>query len=255
MLMTDAAIAVMETAGKIMETWADGLFMAVLFVANMVQTITGFAGNLIAMPFSVHLVGGETAKAVINVFTIAACGWIGWRDRRYLQKAALMRMSAGMLLGLAAGIWLAGMVSLERLLPAYGLMVLLIACKKLFVHRELRLPNRLMAMTLPAAGLIHGLFLSGGALLVIYAVSATKDKQEFRATVAPVWVILGLVLAASHVYSGYYTPRAMMLMAVGAVPLAASVWVGNRLYRKVSQETFLTLTCVLLMVSGITAIM
>lgn len=38
--------------------------------------------------------------------------------------------------------------------------------------------------------IIHGMFVSGGALLVIYATQVLKEKEEFRATVAPVWVVL-----------------------------------------------------------------
>lgn len=38
------------------------------------------------------------------------------------------------------------------------------------------------------------MFLSGGALLVIYAVNALKEKSVIRATLAPVWIILNTLM-------------------------------------------------------------
>ena len=35
------------------------LFFVVIFFANIIQAITGFAGTTLAMPFSIILVGGE----------------------------------------------------------------------------------------------------------------------------------------------------------------------------------------------------
>ena len=56
--------------------WSEILFQIVLFLSNTIQTITGFAGTLLAMPFSIRLVGIEEAKAVINIFTMLACAVI-----------------------------------------------------------------------------------------------------------------------------------------------------------------------------------
>ena len=43
------------------------LFLLVLFVSNVIQAITGFAGTVLAMPPSVYLLGLDHAKVVLNV--------------------------------------------------------------------------------------------------------------------------------------------------------------------------------------------
>ena len=48
------------------------LFYIVIFLANIIQGITGFAGTILAMPFSIHLVGYSVAKPVLNVLGIIA---------------------------------------------------------------------------------------------------------------------------------------------------------------------------------------
>lgn len=51
---------------------AEVLFYVIIFLANIIQGITGFAGTILAMPFSIHLVGYAVAKPVLNVLGIIA---------------------------------------------------------------------------------------------------------------------------------------------------------------------------------------
>ena len=44
------------------------LFLLVLFVSNVIQAITGFAGTVLAMPPSVYLLGLDHAKVVLMLW-------------------------------------------------------------------------------------------------------------------------------------------------------------------------------------------
>lgn len=200
------------------------------------------------------LVGVDTAKCVLNIVTMVACGWITWKNRKYVNKPILIRMCGFMILGMAVGVWLFEQISLEILLPFYGIMILAIASKKLWMKQEFLLPKWSMGLVLLLAGVIHGMFLSGGALLVVYAVSVMKEKKEFRATIAPVWVVLDGILILSHYQLGYYTTHNVVLIVVSMLPLIASIKLGNWLYNQMSQKVFLKITYVLLLISGIMAI-
>lgn len=227
------------------------LFMAVLFVANTIQTITGFAGNLLAMPPSMKLIGVNEAKTVINIFTMVACLVITIQNRKHIQWKILGKMLVFMTVGMAVGVVMFDMISLDILLTMYGIMIILIALKKLFIKKDISLPQWFMVVVLLLAGIIHGMFLSGGALLVVYAVSVLKDKNQFRATVAPVWVLLDAILIFSHYSKGFYTQENLILITASMVPLVLSVKIGNILYKKINQEMFLKITYILLIISGI----
>ncbi len=47
------------------------LFFIVILISNIVQCITGFAGTVLAMPFSILLVGYDVAKPILNIVAIA----------------------------------------------------------------------------------------------------------------------------------------------------------------------------------------
>ncbi|WP_346910774.1 sulfite exporter TauE/SafE family protein [Faecalicatena orotica] len=226
------------------------MFQIILFLSNTIQTITGFAGTLLAMPFSIGLVGVEEAKAVLNLFTLATCLVITLQNRHQIQYGILLRIVCGMAAGMLAGIWLFDRLPLQMLLKLYAVLVILLALKKLLFKKEIPLPSWMMLFVVFASGIIHGMFLSGGALLVVYAVTVLKDKQEFRATMAPVWVILNALLMPAHYQAGYYTVHNLSAAAVSILPLVLSIALGNYLYRKISQKHFLTITYILLIISG-----
>ena len=90
-------------------------------------------------------------------------------------------MSAVMLVGMFAGIQICRIVKSENiLLTIYGIIIVVVALKNLCIHTEKKLPDLILWIVLILAGIIHGMFVSGGALLVIYATQVLKEKEEFR---------------------------------------------------------------------------
>lgn len=228
------------------------LFLIIILIANTIQVLTGFAGNMLAMPFSIHLIGVNEAKTVLNVFTLVACIYIWWKNRDYVNKKVFAKIIIFMIIGMLLGIWLFEILPLNFLLTAYAILIIVIALYKMFCKRQVRVPEFFMIFVILIAGIIHGMFVSGGALLVIYAVSVLKDKKEFRATLSPVWVVLAIILMFTHAKSGFYTPNTITLIGLSMIPLIISIWLGNKLFDKINQTLFLKITYVLLLISGLT---
>lgn len=233
----------------------DVLVLLILFGANLLQAITGFAGTLISMPPVIRLIGIDEAKALLNAiaqissFMIVITGWrkINWKE--------FWKMFVFMAAGMVTGIWLFGIFPVRRLLIFYGGMIILIALWKLFGKKEISLPKSGMLLVIFAAGIIHGMFVSGGALLVIYAASVLREKEEFRATIALIWVTIGCYITGVQVQAGYFNSHVIFLMLVGIVPVFLGTWIGTKLVKKIRQDVFMKITYVLLLLSGIMAIL
>lgn len=227
------------------------LFALVVFASNIIQAITGFAGTLLAMPAGIRLMGMDAAKAVLNVMGIAASVMIvatSWRD---IDRKALLRISCFMGIGILLGLGLLRIARVDFLLTLYGLFIIGYALVKLLLRQSRPLTSRAGGMAiLVLAGVIHGLFISGGSLLVIYAVSALPEKRTFRATLSGVWIILNSLMMFQHISAGFFTRDVTVLTLVCLMPLAAAVVLGAKLHDRVRQSTFLRLTYALLLVSG-----
>ena len=160
-----------------------------------------------------------------------------------------------MLVGMFAGVQICRVVESEDiLLTEYGIVIVAVALKNLCIHSERKFSPVILGIILLLAGIIHGMFVSGGALLVIYATQVLKDKEEFRATVAPVWVVLNSCLMFTQMRAGLIGQADVRLILISIVPLLVATWIGKKLVKKVSQKVFLNLTYILLLISGISLI-
>lgn len=227
------------------------IFLLVLFVANVVQAVTGFAGTLLVMPSAMMLIGVHEAKVILNIMAFLSCLILAVKNYRNIQWKILFNIIVYMAIGMFAGIWLFECLSFSLLLPAYGVMILLIALKKMFVKKEIKMTGFILNGILLAAGVIHGMFVSGGALLVVYASAVLKDKENFRATVASVWVVLNTGLMISDILQGYMTSEVMKMTGISILPLFLAIYVGNKIHEKIDQKLFMKITYILLFASGV----
>ena len=214
------------------------LFLAAFFFAYTVQAITGFAGNIFAMPVGTTLLGLESTVSILNAMGFFACGLLTALNIKSVNWREL-------------GIWLDTLVPLHILLKIYGVIIVIIGIKNLAVPQQKFMPEWALWIILALAGLIQGMFVSGGALLVIYAVQKLRDQQQFRITLSAVWTVLNLIYAGIAFQQGHFTGDVVQII-VFCVPLAVlATFLGSKLQKKISQERFLKLTYVLLLCVGV----
>ena len=162
------------------------LFSVAFFFAYTVQAVTGFAGNIFAMPVGTHLLGLHSSVAILNTLGFFACGLLAVMNIKHVNWRELGKIVGTMLPFVLVGIWLDTILPLDVLLRVYGLIIVLVGAKNLISKRQRFLPEWALWGVLVSAGLIQGMFVSGGALLVIYAMQKMTDKQQFRTTLSMV---------------------------------------------------------------------
>ena len=226
------------------------LFIIIQVIANIVQAVTGFAGGPIAMPPSMALVGVENATADITLILLIVTAIITAQKRKFGNLKKLGIMPFVMILGMIPGVWLFDVLPTKSLMLLYGAIVIFIGLKKLVSKdpKDLKAPWNYLALLL--AGIMQGMFTSGGPFIALYATTAIKDKKEFRATVTPVWTVLNIFLVGNMWRSGFYTGYVLKLTGGSLIPVFGAILLGNRINKKIDQKTFLKLVYVLLMVSG-----
>lgn len=233
-----------------MKTMNNIFFLIVILSTNAIQAITGFAGTLLAMPASMILIGVDEAKVVLNLITLITCIVIAFNNRKNINFKVLKKIIVFMGIGMCCGIFIYKVVAVKFLLYVYGAMIIFLAIKNLFFKKEVKLSNSMIIILLLVAGVIHGMFISGGALLVVYMAYELKNKDEFRATMASVWVLLNTFMAGMQVYSGIINKELIILIAIALIPAIVGVFIGNKMHEKISKGSFMKLTYTLLLISG-----
>lgn len=225
-------------------------FLIIILLTNAIQAITGFAGTLLAMPISMILIGVDEAKVVLNLITLITCVFIAFNNRKNIKFEVLKKTIIFMGIGMCFGIVIYKIVAIEFLLYVYGAIIIFLAIKNLFFKKEFKLSNAMITILLLVAGVIHGMFISGGALLVVYMAYELKNKDEFRATMSSVWVLLNTFLMGMQVYSGTMNKELITLTAIALIPAICGGIVGNKMHEKISKGLFMKLTYTLLLISG-----
>lgn len=228
------------------------IFIIIIFIANTIEGITGFAGTMLAMPPSIMLIGIKEAKSVLNIIALIVSFSIAIRNYKDINKKEVLKISMIMSVGMIIGLFLFSILPVNVLSVIYGFFIILVAIKGLFIKKQMALPFWALICIVVGAGIIHGMFLSGGALLVLYAVAVLKDKSTVRATLAPVWIILNSILLVQDIFAGTITKEVMTLVGACIIPLIIALIIGNILHKVIQQSAFEKLTYALLVVAGLT---
>ena len=266
-------------------------FLLVILLSNIIQGITGFAGTILAMPPSLMLVGYDTAKPVLNVLGLLSGIYVFAGHRKHVCWGELKKIVAVMAAGIVGGIFLKGFFAgRERALYALlGLFVVCLSLQglhklwrdwlgtqedaaagaeaaaeakaaagakteeaKAAAEGKAAGPDKAgLYLLLGLAGIVHGIFVSGGPLLIGYLTKRIQDKVSFRATISTVWVVLNTIILLDDIRSGLWNPELVKIQVASIPFLLAGMAVGSRLYAKMSQRLFMLITYVLLFVSGI----
>lgn len=236
---------------------SEGLFLVVVFLSNIIQCITGFAGTVLAMPFSVHLIDQNPSVAILNVLGAAASVGVLIGGYKKVNRKEFLKIVGLMLPGIVAGYFLTDLLSgakrlahilLGGIVVFFAVLSFIRFCRK----KETKKPGTLLSvLILLGAGLIHGVFVCGGPLLVIYANAQMEDTAEFRSTLSSVWIVLNGIMIFSHWQKGYFAGNVPFLLLCSLVILVAAVLIGNRIAKKMSKNVFLVLSYILMIISGL----
>ncbi len=179
------------------------------------------------------------------------------RGLRHLQLRLLFARILPLCgLGLGVGALLFQRLGAAGLKHVLGLFVVLVAVLELVrLLRSARPPAPLSpwkaSAILVVGGVFHGMFASGGPMIVYYASRSIPDKHAFRATLSLLWLVLNTVLIVSFVFSGRIDGSALMLSAAILPALAFGILVGELVHRKVDELKFRKIVQGVLLMTGI----
>ena len=229
-----------------------GLF---IFLAFTTEAMTGFGSIVIALSLGALVLPIPEILPVLVPLNIVMSGTLSWRHRHAIHWPTLWKLILPlMVLGTLPGYGLRPWLGEQLLKSGFGLLVLW------FSSRELWRMYRGLAVTahgglwsrgwMLMAGVTHGLFASGGPLLV-YALSGLKlDKQRFRATLILVWLALNSLLTAVFLLDGTLLPALPRIATLVPVVIAAML-VGELLHHHVNEARFRQAVFVVLWFTGV----
>jgi len=226
------------------------LFFLVILFGVFLQTSVGF-GTVVTMPLGILLMGMGVTKPVVTFIALLTGLSVLVKEYKHINWRELAKMSGVMLVGVLVAQWVSDRVKMNYLLVLYGAVVIGIGLKKLFWPTTRSASKVVRNLALAIAGIMQGLFVSGGSFLAVYAVDRMPEKQELRATNNALWAILNTVMLTLYLTGGQVDRKVLIMGAIAVIPMILGVWLGNVFISRIKQQTFLKLVYIILIASGI----
>lgn len=235
------------------------LFWLIVLVGFSTEASFGFGATVITVTLASQLFPIDFILPSVVPINLLLSAYMVARyhhavDRRLLFRGILPAMSVGVGVGLV----LMSKSSDSSLKLAFAIFVVALSVLEL---KRLLAPGAsattarpvagpLRAAMLFGAGVIHGLFGSGGPLVVYVAGREIEDKRAFRSTLGALWVTMGSVLLAGYAASGLLTASTARTSALLAPTVVLAVLIGERVHHAIEERSFRIGVFALLIVAG-----
>ena len=235
-----------------------GLF---ILLAYTIEAITGFGSIVIALSLGALLLPIPAMLPVLVPLSIFMSGFLAWQNRRHIQWPILFKLILPlMLFGTLVGYGLRPWLGDGMLKSLFGVLVLWFAGRELWRmfrgQNSSPHPRWLSRLLTLGAGITHGLFASGGPLLVYSLAGIHLDKSKLRATLVSVWFCLNASRTLLFLLDGSLLPSVPRVLSYLPL-LVIGVLLGEFLHHRLNEQRFrqiiyslLTVTGILLIVKG-----
>ena len=228
------------------------LLAGIVAVAFLVEAAAGFGSMVVALTVGALFFPIPSLLGWLVPVNLVLSIYLLVRGRAHVHRAFLFVIVPLMTLGLAVGIGLAHLTDTAWLKPVFAVFVVAVALQQLFLTSVKPLPRGVGPAALFAAGVIHGVFATGGPLAVFVAARTLPDKASFRATLAVVWVVLNAILLPRLWVEGTLSPATLPLSGLMLAPLGVGIVLGEWIHHRLDEARFRRVVAMLLIAAGAT---
>ncbi|CAB1059552.1 hypothetical protein D1BOALGB6SA_4314 [Olavius sp. associated proteobacterium Delta 1] len=229
----------------------------IVLISYTTQAMSGFGSTILALTLGVHLYPIDVLLPVLVPLDMLVNLYIVIRHSRHVSRPHLFRsILPAMGIGVLAGIIAFQHIEGDLLKKLFGILVILLATRELY--RQLQKRNDQIALSnltakayVVGAGIVHGIYASGGPLL-IYAVSRLNlPKSVFRSTLGAVWLIFSVILTASYLIAGKFTAHSIRLILVLLPMILIGILLGEWLHHRIDEKRFRIFVFTVLFFAGL----
>ncbi|MDB4932954.1 MAG: hypothetical protein JWM10_5438 [Myxococcaceae bacterium] len=228
----------------------------IVFAAIALESVVGFGATVLVMSLGTWILPVPLLLPAYVPVNMALSASIAWRDRALIDRALLLRRvlplcGAGLLVGLA----LFRYAARPELLKAFGVMVVGVGLNEL--RKALRPPTAVAAVgrargdaLMLAGGVVHGVFGTGGVLIVAALAGDRLEKGRLRATIATLWLLLNGAMLANFAAHGALGATSLRRSALLLPATIAGAWAGDWIHRRVAERPFRVAMAAVMMAAG-----
>lgn len=222
-----------------------------VFVATVVQQVSGFGFALLAVPLSSLAIGPKDAVVVAMVAGFVSSGKMAWGLRARAQVRELRRLLLGAAVGLPLGVVGLALIPEDPLQVALAVVVLAMVVALGVGFRRPSTHPRTQVGAGVASGLLNGSLGTGGPPVILLLQAADTEQHSFRATTTSFFAVCDVVAIPLIVISGAASAIGWWCAAASLPALLVGDAIGDRLAYRIDAAQFRRLVLGLLVVTAV----
>ena len=226
--------------------------------ASFIQRVSGFGFGIFVMmffPFFLSSYGESITLSGLLAGTTALL--IAIRNYKYIKWSIMwIIVLVNVAISYIAIEYMAS-VSNEMLKRCLGALLVITAIYFMLCDGKVKMIIRSrisQAVVGALSGVMGGMFAMPGPPVVLYCISAINDKREYIATLQAFSVVFNIFYTLFRANVGFFTENTTLYWSVGLVGLVAGAWLGSRCFEYISSTMLKRIVYIMMMISGIAAI-
>ena len=212
----------------------------------------GFGGTVLAASIGAQVVDLNLLLPAFVPLNMVMSTWLLSRGfKRVAWRLLATEVAPAVAVGAALGLALFHVPAKHLLAFGFGVFVVGLATLQLARPGDRALARPLQWLLLGIGGVAHGLFGTGGPMIVYVTRRRLPDKAAFRATLAVLWLVLNVALLANYASAGLYTATTAKTAGVLALTIVPGLALGERVHRKLDAARFERVVWVVLLLAGL----
>ena len=221
-----------------------------IFFGFFVQTISGFAGALVALPFLLFVMPLAEAVCYISIFYSIASPIYFYKEWRNMDKELLKKLALTSFIGVLIGSIVLLFGEPNILKKALGIFILLFVINNLINKNSKRFGAKVQFILGLFGGFFSGVFSTGGPLYAVIIKSETATVQAFRSTMFGILGIVSIMRISVLAFEGVLT-RSELINSLYVLPFfILALVLGKMVYLKLNEEFLKKFILGLLFISG-----
>lgn len=228
----------------------------IILIASTVKGLTGFGFALTSLPLLTIFLAPKTAVPLITVCSVFLDGYTLYEARRHVKYREITPLVVSGIIGMILGTYFLVSLDSEAIRLAIGVVTVLFAGASMMGIRKEISNEKLTSIPVGlVSGILGGSMSISGPPIVLFFNNQNVEKTTFRANLIAYFFSLYVATVPAYVFGNLITVDLLGSSIIMVPIMFLGATLGIRLSRKVDEAVFKKIALLLVLVTGLMAIL